>query len=157
MNDNAKSKGSLALAAPRVITIPANDPEIGRKLRVAAYARVSSNSDDQAHSFAAQNAYFSKLIAGNPNWELADIYADKGVTGTSIDKREDFLRMMEDCRKGALTASSSSPSLASGATRRRAWRQYANWQDSASASCSRNRRSTQQKAPVRCLPRSSQR
>ena len=100
MNDNAKSKGSLALAAPRVITIPANDPEIGRKLRVAAYARVSSNSDDQAHSFAAQNAYFSKLIAGNPNWELADIYADKGVTGTSIDKREDFLRMMEDCRKG---------------------------------------------------------
>ena len=74
--------------------------EISRKLRVAAYARVSSNSEDQAHSFAAQNAYFSKLIAGNPNWELADIYADKGVTGTSIDKREDFLRMMEDCRKG---------------------------------------------------------
>ena len=100
MSGKEKTKGSLALAAPRVITIPANDPEISRKLRVAAYARVSSNSEDQAHSFAAQNAYFSKLIAGNPNWELADIYADKGVTGTSIDKREDFLRMMEDCRKG---------------------------------------------------------
>ena len=99
MSGKEKAKGSLALAAPRVITIPANVPEIGRKLRVAAYARVSSNSDDQTHSFAAQNAYFSKLIAGNPNWELADIYADKGVTGTSIDKREDFLRMMEDCRK----------------------------------------------------------
>ncbi len=100
MSGKEKAKGSLALAAPRVITIPANDPEISRKLRVAAYARVSSNSDDQTHSFAAQNAYFSKLIAGNPNWELADIYADKGVTGTSIDKREDFLRMMEDCQKG---------------------------------------------------------
>ena len=100
MSGKEKTKGSLALAAPRVITIPANDPEISRKLRVAAYARVSSNSEDQAHSFAAQNAYFSKLIAGNPNWELADIYADKGITGTSIDKREDFLRMMEDCRKG---------------------------------------------------------
>ena len=102
MSGKEKTKGSLALAAPRVITIPANVPEIGRKLRVAAYARVSSNSDDQTHSFAAQNAYFSKLIAGNPNWELADIYADKGVTGTSIDKREDFLRMMEDCRKGCI-------------------------------------------------------
>ena len=102
MSGKEKAKGSLALAAPRVITIPANVPEIGRKLRVAAYARVSSNSDDQTHSFAAQNAYFSKLIAGNPNWELADIYADKGVTGTSIDKREDFLRMMEDCRKGRI-------------------------------------------------------
>ena len=95
MSGKEKAKGSLALAAPRVITIPANVPEIGRKLRVAAYARVSSNSEDQAHSFGAQNAYFSKLI-----WELADIYADKGITGTSIDKREDFLRMMEDCRKG---------------------------------------------------------
>lgn len=102
MSSKEKAKGSLALATPRVITIPANVPGIGRKLRVAAYARVSSNSDDQTHSFAAQNAYFSKLIAGNPNWELADIYADKGITGTSIDKREDFLRMMEDCRKGRI-------------------------------------------------------
>ena len=56
MSGKEKAKGSLALAAPRVITIPANVPEIGRKLRVAAYARVSSNSDDQTHSFAAQNA-----------------------------------------------------------------------------------------------------
>lgn len=102
MSSKEKAKGSLALATPRVITIPANVPGIGRKLRVAAYARVSSNSDNQTHSFAAQNAYFSKLIAGNPNWELADIYADKGITGTSIDKREDFLRMMEDCRKGRI-------------------------------------------------------
>ena len=86
----------------RVITIAATEQPQDIRLRVAAYARVSSNSEDQAHSFAAQNAYFSKLIAGNPNWELADIYADKGVTGTSIDKREDFLRMMEDCRKGRI-------------------------------------------------------
>lgn len=63
---------------------------------------VSSNSKDQEHSFAAQNAYFSKLITDNPDWELADIYADQGITGTSIDKRDDFLRMMEDCRKGRI-------------------------------------------------------
>ena len=69
---------------------------------MAAYARVSSNSEDQKHSFAAQNAYYSKLITDDPNWELADIYADQGITGTSIDKRDDFLRMMEDCRKGRI-------------------------------------------------------
>ena len=98
MSGKEKTNGSLAMA-PRVITIPAASQENTRKLRVAAYARVSSNSEDQKHSFAAQNAYYSKLITGNPDWELADIYADQGITGTSIDKRDDFLRMMEDCRK----------------------------------------------------------
>ena len=101
MSGKEKTNGSLAMA-PRVITIPAASQENTRKLRVAAYARVSSNSEDQKHSFAAQNAYYSKLITDNPDWELADIYADQGITGTSIDKRDDFLRMMEDCRKGRI-------------------------------------------------------
>ena len=101
MSDKEKTNGSLAMA-PRVITIPAANQETARKLRVAAYTRVSSNSKDQEHSFAAQNAYFSKLITDNSDWELADIYADQGITGTSIDKRDDFLRMMEDCRKGRI-------------------------------------------------------
>ena len=101
MSDEEKTNGSLAMA-PRVITIPAANQETARKLRVAAYTRVSSNSKDQEHSFAAQNAYYSKLITDNPDWELADIYADQGITGTSIDKRDDFLRMMEDCRKGRI-------------------------------------------------------
>ena len=101
MSGKEKTNGSLAMA-PRVITIPAANQEAARKLRVAAYARVSSNSEDQKHSFAAQNAYYSKLITDNSDWELADIYADQGITGTSIDKRDDFLRMMEDCRKGRI-------------------------------------------------------
>lgn len=101
MGDKANISGSLAMT-PKLITIPAADQENTRQLRVAAYARVSSDSTDQLHSFAAQNAYFSKLITENPAWELADIYADKGITGTSIDKREEFLRMMEDCRKGRI-------------------------------------------------------
>lgn len=101
MSGKEKTNGSLAMA-PRVITIPAASQENTRKLRVAAYARVSSNSEDQKHSFAAQNAYFSKFITDNPDWELADIYADQGITGTSIDKREDFQRMMEDCRGGKI-------------------------------------------------------
>lgn len=78
MSDKEKTNGSLAMA-PRVITIPAANQETARKLRVAAYTRVSSNSKDQEHSFAAQNAYYSKLITDNPDWELADIYADATV------------------------------------------------------------------------------
>ena len=101
MSGKEKTNGSLAMA-PRVITIPATGQENPRKLRVAAYARVSSNSEDQKHSFVAQNAYYSKLITDNPDWELVDVYADKGITGTSVEKREDFLRMMEDCRKGRI-------------------------------------------------------
>ena len=78
MSGKEKTNGSLAMA-PRVITIPAANQEAARKLCVAAYARVSSNSEDQKHSFAAQNAYYSKLITDNPDWELADIYADEAV------------------------------------------------------------------------------
>ena len=103
MNDSEKIIGSLALKpTPRIITIPATGQEHTRPLRVAAYARVSSDSNDQLHSYAAQTAYFAKLINDNPNWTFADIYADKGITGTSIEKREDFLRMMEDCRNGRI-------------------------------------------------------
>lgn len=101
MSGKEKTNGSLAMA-PRVITIPATRQESPRRLRVAAYARVSSNSEDQKHSFAAQNAYYSKLITDNLDWELVDVYADKGITGTSVEKREDFRRMMEDCRKGRI-------------------------------------------------------
>ena len=78
MSEKEKTNGSLAMA-PRVITIPTANQETARKLRVAAYARVSTNSEDQKHSFAAQNAYYSKLIIDNPDWELADIYADAAV------------------------------------------------------------------------------
>lgn len=68
-------------------------------LRVAAYCRVSSSSDDQLHSFASQVQYYTTIIGENPKWELADIYADEGLTGTKTDKREDFLRMIDDCKK----------------------------------------------------------
>ena len=89
MNGQTAISGSLALnSTPHVIMIPVRT----RKLRVAAYARVSSNSEDQLHSFAAQNAYYTELIAGNPEWEFVDVYADEGITGTSAEKRDDFQR-----------------------------------------------------------------
>ena len=101
MDEQKKTSGSLALnSTPRVITIPPSSPLRARKLRVAAYARVSSNSEDQFNSFAAQNAHYTELITANPEWEFVDVYADKGITGTSAEKREDFQRLLADCRRG---------------------------------------------------------
>lgn len=97
-----QTNGNLALEQQRVIVIPAHDEIVARKLRVAAYARVSSSSEDQLNSYRVQNQYYSELISGNPDWEMVDIYADEGITGTSVEKREDFQRMMQDCRKGKI-------------------------------------------------------
>jgi len=71
-------------------------------LRIAPYCRVSSDSDDQLHSYAAQIDYYTKLVGANPDWELVDIYADEAITGTAMDKRDDLNRMLTDCRKGKI-------------------------------------------------------
>ena len=97
-----QTNGNLALEQQSVIVIPAHDEIAARKLRVAAYARVSSSSEDQLNSYRVQNQYYSELISSNPDWEMVDIYADEGITGTSVEKREDFQRMMQDCRKGKI-------------------------------------------------------
>src|SRR5699024_3053756 len=103
MDEQKKTSGSLALNdASQVITIPPSDLVRDRKLRVAAYARVSSNSEDQLNSFAAQNAHYTELITSNPDWEFVDVYADKGIPGTSAEKREDFQRLLADCRRGRI-------------------------------------------------------
>jgi len=70
------------------------------KLKMAAYCRVSSDSADQRNSYIAQVDYYTKYIGENAAWELADIYADFGLTGTGTDRRDEFQRMMRDCRKG---------------------------------------------------------
>lgn len=96
------SAKTLSPANPQVIVI---DPILQvriHKLRTAAYARISSNSDDQLYSFAAQVSYYTELIKGNEEWEFVDIYADEGITGLRMDKRDDFLRMIRDCRKGKI-------------------------------------------------------
>lgn len=70
------------------------------KLRVAAYCRVSTNSDDQINSFIAQVRYYSEYIRSQEDMVLVDIYADEGITGTSRSKRDEFNRMMKDCKDG---------------------------------------------------------
>ena len=84
-----------------VVTI---EPSVQAKqiLRVAAYCRVSSDSSDQLHSFAAQVQYYTRYITSNECMELVDIYADEGISGTRTAKRDDFNRLVADCRKGKI-------------------------------------------------------
>lgn len=70
-----------------------------RKLRVAAYARVSCDKDAMLHSLDAQVHYYRNLICGNPNWEFAGIYADEAKTGTK-ESREQFQQLLSECRAG---------------------------------------------------------
>ncbi len=71
-------------------------------LRVCAYCRVSTDSDDQVESYRAQVEYYTQAIAKNPKWRFVDIYADEGITGTSVRKRDRFNKMMKDCEKGKI-------------------------------------------------------
>ena len=88
--------------ARKQIFIPATQPEEEIVLRVAAYCRVSTDSDDQINSFTAQNNHYTEMITAHDQWELVDIYADEGITGTSAKRRKDFQRLLADCRKGRI-------------------------------------------------------
>ena len=79
-----------------------NVPAEKRKKKVAAYARVSMETEQLTHSFSQQISYYNELIQGNPEWEFAGIYADYGISGTSMAKRPDFQRMMQDCEAGKI-------------------------------------------------------
>lgn len=69
-------------------------------IMVASYCRVSTDKDDQVNSFEAQKRYFKEYIARNPEWELYNVYADEGITGTSTKKRIQFNRMISDAQEG---------------------------------------------------------
>ena len=81
-------------------TVTVISPVTGKPVehkRVAAYCRVSSNSADQNNSYQAQIRYFTRHIKANRDWELVDIFADEGISGTSAEKRDDFNRMITMC------------------------------------------------------------
>lgn len=98
------------VTAPRqkIITkIEANPALVSRKnsnrpLNVAAYCRVSTDAEDQINSYRAQVSYYTEHISQNPKWRFVDVYADEGITGTMVKKRENFLRMIKDCEKGKI-------------------------------------------------------
>lgn len=72
------------------------------KIKVAAYCRVSTDSDEQATSYEMQVEHYTEYITKNPECELVDIYADDGISGTNTKKREEFNRMIEDCMAGKI-------------------------------------------------------
>jgi DNA invertase Pin-like site-specific DNA recombinase len=91
----------------QIIVIPANplvaqNRTFPRQLRAAAYCRVSTDQEEQLTSYEAQVAYYTDKIMSNPEWTLAGIFADEGITGTSVKKRTNFLRMIRLCRKGKI-------------------------------------------------------
>ena len=80
--------------------IPAK-PKEPKKIRVAAYARVSSDKDAAFHSLEAQAEYYRDYVAARSDWELVSIYSDNGISGTTIHRPE-FQRMLQDCRDGKI-------------------------------------------------------
>ena len=94
----------MAGITPKVIVIPAK-PELAktksvrRQLRVAAYCRVSTDDEEQLTSYEAQKNYYTDKIMTNPNWTMAGIFADEGITGTSARKRPEFLKMIHQCKQ----------------------------------------------------------
>lgn len=84
------------------VILPTVQEQASRPTRIAAYCRVSSDSEDQMNSFYAQVRHYTTTIAELPNSVLVDIYADEGISGSTMEKREDFKRMLADCNKGKI-------------------------------------------------------
>ena len=97
---------AYAKTNPNLEVIPVKEAEkaVGepRKLRVCGYCRVSTENENQQGSFELQVQDQERVIRENPAWEFAGIYADEGISATSVEKRKEFLRMIEDCKAGKI-------------------------------------------------------
>lgn len=96
MNENVTLIPARRRAGNRIIK------EEKPKLRVAAYCRVSTDSDEQAGSYETQVNHYTEYIGRNKEWELAGIYTDDGISGTNTKKREGFNEMIDDCMAGKI-------------------------------------------------------
>ena len=88
----------------RTVTVIPAKPQMDqrsvmRQLRVAAYCRVSTEEEEQQSSYEAQCTYYTDKIMTNPEWTMAGIFADEGISGTSTKNRDDFNRMIRRCRQ----------------------------------------------------------
>ena len=86
----------------KITRIEPTVPSIKHRKKVAAYARVSMQSERMLHSLSAQISYYSSLIQKNPDWEYVGVYADDFISGTNKVRREEFQRMLADCEKGKI-------------------------------------------------------
>lgn len=86
----------------KIKKIEAMPQQIAVRKKVAAYARVSMETERLHHSLSAQISYYNELIQKNPSWEFAGVYADEGISGTAADKRPRFQQMLADCEAGKI-------------------------------------------------------
>ena len=93
---------SITIIPAKEPTIMVNGQQIEIKKKVAAYCRVSTDQEEQLSSYENQMRYYTELITRNPDYEMVDIYADEGISGTNTKKRDDFNRMIADCRAGKI-------------------------------------------------------
>ncbi len=98
--------GTATATNMRIVMIPARTQEEIKKsakcLKVAAYCRVSTDDKEQKTSYEAQIQYYTDKINKNPEWQMAGIFADEGITGTQAKKRPEFLKMIRLCRQGKI-------------------------------------------------------
>lgn len=106
INEDAAKRLAMELASAQYEEIGSQEYEterlrrlFQRQLRVAAYCRVSTDSEEQLTSYEAQRTYYTDKIISNPEWTMAGLFADEGITGTSAQKRPEFLRMIRQCRQ----------------------------------------------------------
>lgn len=95
-----RTMGKVEVISPKILQ---NNQQLNIiKLKVAAYCRVSTEEEEQLNSYESQISYYTAKIQENPEWEFAGIYADEGITGTKVDKRTEFLRMIKDAEAGKI-------------------------------------------------------
>ena len=83
----------------KVVIIPAKSKEVLQtfeKLKVAAYCRVSTDQEEQETSYEAQISYYTEKISKNPKWNMVQIFADEGISGTQDKKRDEFIEMIKE-------------------------------------------------------------
>ena len=101
MNE-ATAGGTRVRMIPATVRRYATTRPLTERLRVAAYARVSTDDEEQLTSYEAQVDYYTKKIRENPDWTFVEVYADEGISGTNTKKRKNFNRMIDDAMAGKI-------------------------------------------------------
>lgn len=103
------SKGVKIAMKPNVTTIPAtltlqreNISDTTKKRRTAAYARVSTDSEEQEQSYNSQCEYYTKYINDRPDWQFVSVYSDEGISAVNTKKRDGFNQMISDALAGKI-------------------------------------------------------
>lgn len=96
------ARSITVIPARQSLTADAENSQSVRKLRMAAYCRVSTDQEEQLLSYENQLNYYTGYISNNPLYQFAGIYADEGISGTNMKKRDEFNKMIADCRAGKI-------------------------------------------------------